>query len=176
MRSSRNQRMKMKSGFNRRRAVPQAKKVAVVEEDEPILVQPPKPKVTAKPPPKLVPVPKSPHPPEPVKKRRMKSRLRDRIYNGIGKDITSAVRNKTEVQLKKEKEDEELRRVDPEDIREAMRQPRPGERLYNSLVSSKKTRKKRLPKSVRKRVEQTKQILEDNPMYPDEVYNAIVQM
>ena len=173
MRSSRIHRTKTHGGFNKNRATPQPKIQHKLPSVAPPLAPYVKAKLVAKPPAKTVqnPVPPAELKPDPPLRRR--GGLRDRILNAVGRDITSAVTNKTKVQLKKEKQNDELRSVDPADIREAMRPMRPGERLYNSLVSSKKTRKKRLPASVRLRVERTKEMLDNNPHYPEEVMNAI---
>lgn len=149
----------MRSNFGHYRGAPRPKQAPVSP--------------TPMPPPAPTPEP----PPVPTRIRTRTTNIGDRIRNALGKDITGALTSKTEVQLRKEQQDRELAAVDPEVIQYEMRKLRPGERLYNSLVSSKKTRKKRLPKSVRKRVEETKALLERNEdVYPEVVYDAIMEM
>ena len=95
----------------------------------------------------------------PEKKRTVKS--------GTGRDITKVARNMRQYDLDREREDDELRAVDPEDLREAIRPLRPGEALYNSLVKQKK--RKAVPKSVRKRIKKMHH-LESLTIPEDEMY------
>jgi len=113
--------------------------------------------------------------PPPVKKKEVKFKIHNKLpprnsikkynsfkikksYAGTGKDITTHKENKTVKQIKEKEEAMDLASVDPEIIQEATRKLKSGEALYNSLVQ--KTRKKRLPKSVTKRIKKLKRIEE----------------
>lgn len=115
--------------------------------------------------------PHTPPPREDIKKFKRK-RVR-KSFAGTGKDITTHKENKTEYQLKVEEEKDELDEVDTKILQEEMRPLRSGEALYNKLV--KKTKKKKIPKSVRERVKKLKQIQKENPP-PNNIMEAIYDM
>lgn len=82
--------------------------------------------------------------------------VKKQVRTGTGKDITKAARNMTQVELNREMEADELAAVNEIDLAEAMRPVRSGEALYNKLV--KQTKKRTVPKTVRKRIKRLREM------------------
>ena len=103
--------------------------------------------------------------------REKKQRVK-RTYTATRKDITTHALNKTENEIKLDEEEDEINKVDDKLLQEVMRPLRSGEELYNKLV--KKTKRKRIPKAVRRRAKELKEIQERNA--PKNVVDAIYEM